>query len=86
MTSLLLPLSAKALYIFGRGELTHGDITFSPTYDPTIPDGNIRVDIIPHYHDELTLMATNICLLERAKGEKGIAILVSLIPQSYSAV
>ncbi|KAI0708837.1 hypothetical protein C8T65DRAFT_649625 [Cerioporus squamosus] len=75
MTSLLLPLTAKTLYIFGRGELTHGDITFLPTHDLTIPDGNIRVDIIPHHHNEITLMATNICLLERAKGEKGIAIL-----------
>ncbi|TFK83682.1 hypothetical protein K466DRAFT_665654 [Polyporus arcularius HHB13444] len=84
MTSLLLPLTAKTLYIFGRGELAHGDITFTPSYDRTIPEDSIRVNIIPRYHSEIALMATNICLLERAKGEKGIAILTpsSWIPSN----
>ncbi len=85
MTSLLLPLTAKTLYIFGRGSLAHGDITFTPSYDRTIPEDSIRVNIIPRYHSEIALMATNICLLERAKGEKGIAILVSLYSLSVGS-
>ena len=77
--SLHLPLSADALYIFGRGSLSHGSIAFVPSEDPSIPEGQVRVNIVPRFQSSTALALTNICLLERAKGQQGIAILVRAI-------
>ncbi|EJF60662.1 hypothetical protein DICSQDRAFT_62362 [Dichomitus squalens LYAD-421 SS1] len=75
VTSFLFPLSADLLYIYGRGALSHGSIVFVPTTDRSIPEGNIRVDITPHFENSFALGSANICLLEPAVGQRSIAIL-----------
>ncbi|KAI0764409.1 hypothetical protein BD413DRAFT_606343 [Trametes elegans] len=72
-----LPLSADALYIFGRGSLSSGSITFSPTDDHSVPHDQVQVDIDSTHGNRAALDLVNICVLQRAHGEMGIGILVS---------
>ena len=79
VTSFLLPVSADALSVFGRGALSHGGIEFLPTADPSIPEGNIRVDVTPRAETSIALESANICLLAPKANERSIAILVSFL-------
>lgn len=71
-----LPLSTSVLYVFARGDLGRGSLTLLSTNDPSVPEGSIIVDIIPQFASRLALEKPNICLLERAPGEKSVGILV----------
>ena len=71
------PVSADALYIFSRGNFARGSVTVIPTLDSSTSEDYVRVDITPSSSSRAALGLANICVLERARGEKGIGILVS---------
>ncbi|KAI8978246.1 hypothetical protein BD414DRAFT_495016 [Trametes punicea] len=70
-----LPLSADALYIFSRGALSRGSISFVPMVNPLGPHDRLKVDITITYGEKAALDKVNICLLERYPWQKGIGIL-----------
>ncbi|CDO72585.1 hypothetical protein BN946_scf184985.g4 [Trametes cinnabarina] len=74
-----LPLYADVLYIFGRGALSRGTITFMPMEGERprsgFPDRVVKVDITTTYQAKFALDAVNFCLLERLAGQHGIGIL-----------
>ncbi|OSC98439.1 hypothetical protein PYCCODRAFT_1375274 [Trametes coccinea BRFM310] len=80
VVSFELPISADALYIFGRGALSRGSINFMPVEgDPPtsgVVDEKVKVDITTTYEARFALDAVNFCLLERLPGQHGIGILV----------
>ncbi|KAI0352042.1 hypothetical protein OH77DRAFT_1429077 [Trametes cingulata] len=73
--SIQLPLSADVLYIFAKGSLSHGVVTFTSTDDPALPHDRVGVDIAFIYTSKAALDKSEVCLFERAPGEKGIGIL-----------
>ncbi|KAL7277592.1 hypothetical protein ACG7TL_008519 [Trametes sanguinea] len=79
VVSFELPISADALYIFGRGALSRGSINFMPVEgDPPtsgVVDEKVKVDITTTYEARFALDAVNFCLLERLPGQHGIGIL-----------
>ncbi|KAL1945330.1 hypothetical protein VTO73DRAFT_2181 [Trametes versicolor] len=80
--SFQLPLSADLLYIFGRGALSRGSITFTTSTNHSLPRNKVQVDITPTYESAALLSMVNFCHLERAPGEIGVGILT---PKHVSA-
>ncbi|OJT13802.1 hypothetical protein TRAPUB_9649 [Trametes pubescens] len=73
--SFQLPLSADLLYIFGRGALSRGSITFTATTSHSIPRNKAQVNITPIYESSALLSMVNFCHFERVPGEIGVGIL-----------
>ncbi|CDO72586.1 hypothetical protein BN946_scf184985.g5 [Trametes cinnabarina] len=74
-----LPMSADALYIFGRGALSRGSINFMPDEGERPTSGSrqdkVKVDIRTTYEARFALESVNLCLFERTPGQHGIGIL-----------
>lgn len=77
-TSFELPLSADVLYLFSRGALSKGHISFIEDADWTQTD-TVKVDVAIEYASRETLAVASACLLERKEGHKGIGLLVGSI-------
>ncbi|KAI0944062.1 hypothetical protein AcV7_001982 [Taiwanofungus camphoratus] len=73
-TSFELPLSADVLYLFSRGALSKGHISFIEDADWTQTD-TVKVDVAIEYASRETLAVASACLLERKEGHKGIGLL-----------
>ncbi|KAI0669399.1 hypothetical protein C8Q78DRAFT_977130 [Trametes maxima] len=74
LVSYHLPLSADILYLFGRGGLKRGSVTFSPAEGGSIRRDTVQVDIAFTPQSAPSLDMVNFCMLERAPGESGIGI------------
>lgn len=71
--SFRLPLSADVLYLFSRGSLSYGFVTF--TTASGLSD-EVQVDISATYKSVELLDRVNLCLFERVPGQTGVGILV----------
>ncbi|KAI0827699.1 hypothetical protein BC628DRAFT_1338239 [Trametes gibbosa] len=67
-----LPLSADVLYIFSRGSLSYGSVTFTTASGS---GDEVQVDISSTYESVELLNKVNLCLFERVPGQKGVGIL-----------
>ncbi|KAI0644956.1 hypothetical protein C8Q79DRAFT_1119747 [Trametes meyenii] len=74
LVSYHLPLSADILYLFSRGGLKRGTVTFSAAEGGSIPRDTVQVDITFTPQVAPSLDMVNFCMLERAPGESGIGI------------
>ncbi|PCH35698.1 hypothetical protein WOLCODRAFT_80761 [Wolfiporia cocos MD-104 SS10] len=77
-----LPLSADILYMFSRGALSNGEVTFIQSADWTERHA-IQVDITIHYTHREQLDGTSVCLLEREAGQTGIGFFT---PENWQPV
>ncbi|KAI0366755.1 hypothetical protein BV20DRAFT_971491 [Pilatotrama ljubarskyi] len=84
--SIQLPLSADVLYIFSRGALSRGVISFTTTEDRSLPQDRVSVDMAFSYTSNWALEKTEVCLFKRAPGEKGVGILTPETALSKSSL
>jgi hypothetical protein len=80
-TSFSIPVSSDVVYFFSRGSFGYGSLRFELS-DKT--DGDIDVEIsLDYYHEEI-LKRTQVCLLERKPGERGVGFFVSNLLYPWS--
>ncbi|CCM02999.1 uncharacterized protein FIBRA_05114 [Fibroporia radiculosa] len=72
-----LPLSADVLYLFARGSLSSGSVTYVQDTDWE-NNGTVRVDVAAKYGTRAVLDRVSVCQLERQEGHSGIGILSPL--------
>ncbi|KAF9647713.1 hypothetical protein BDM02DRAFT_3129549 [Thelephora ganbajun] len=70
-----IPLNSSAIYLLARGQQATGRVTVVP--HPTSVSDEIIVDVVAQYHEWNIFMNTNVCLMERNEGERGVGIFVS---------
>lgn len=70
-----LPLSADTLYLFSRGALGKGIVSYQ--VDPTLANDIVKVTIIVTHRSSETAGVVTLCSMERVPGERGIGIFVS---------
>ena len=68
---------SDVLYLFARGQQLTGNVMIIQDESLHRPDA-VLVDVAAYYHTPDWLHVVQICSLERAKGEQGVGIFVSI--------
>ncbi|KAH9896406.1 uncharacterized protein BXZ73DRAFT_63025 [Epithele typhae] len=72
--SLTLPLSSDAIYLFSRGTLAHGSVEILTSSHENFPEDSVTIKIYPK-GSKADLAMTNVCVVERAPSQLGVALL-----------
>lgn len=75
MVTFSVPTSADLVYLLSRGRHGHGSLQIELS-DKS--DGDIEVETVIHYYHKAVLDLTQVCLLERDGGKRGVGIYVSV--------